>query len=194
MVVREYTRFLGEMVCHPRVVGAFGPSSANLGRHMVNCVDWTHTSTVVEYGPGTGPITEQIIAQMPSQTKFLAIEINSHFADLLRQRFPSVRICEGSVGDVQVHCAAEGVEQVDAIVSGLPWVVFSDEDQTQYLDATMKVLRPGGQFITFGYLQGMLLPSGWRFRRKLKRYFSEVRVSRPVWANFPPAFFYCCKR
>ena len=194
MVVREYTRFLGEMVCHPRDLGAFGPSSANLGRHMVGCVDWTRTSTVVEYGPGTGPITEQIIAQMPSQTTFLAIEINPQFANLLRQRFPGVRICEGSVGDVQIHCAAAGIERVDAIVSGLPWVVFSDEDQTEYLDATMKVLRPGGQFITFGYLQGMLLPSGWRFRRKLKRYFSEVRVSRPVWANFPPAFFYCCKR
>ena len=42
MIAREYTRFLGEMVCHPRVVGAFGPSSANLARHMVNCVEWTH--------------------------------------------------------------------------------------------------------------------------------------------------------
>ena len=157
-------------------------------------VDWANTATVVEYGPGTGAITEEIVSQLPPETTFLAIEISSRFADVLRRRFPDVQVCQGSVGKVKDHCRQYGVEQVDAIVSGLPWAVFSDEDQTTYLNATMEVLRPGGQFITFGYLQGLLLPAGRRFRKKLQGYFSEVRVSKPVWANLPPAFFYCCRR
>ncbi len=130
----------------------------------------------------------------PPHTRFLAIEISSRFADTLRTRFPGLCVCVGSVGEVKTHCEAQGVEQVDAIVSGLPWAVFSDENQTTYLDATMQVLRPGGQFITFGYLQGLVLPSAHRFRKKLQGYFSEVRTSKPVWANLPPAFFYCCRR
>jgi phospholipid N-methyltransferase len=105
-----------------------------------------------------------------------------------------VGVLEGSVEKVKSLCEAHGVTQVDAIVSGLPWAVFSDEDQNIYLDATMQVLRPGGQFIAFGYLQGLLLPSGRRFRKKLNKYFSEVHVSKPVWGNLPPAFFYCCRR
>lgn len=113
---------------------------------------------------------------------------------MLRQRFPDVNVCQGSVDAVQTHCSEIGVQQVDTILSGLPWASFSDEDQTSYLDATMSVLRPGGQFIAFGYLQGLLLPAGRRFRKKLQRYFSEVKVSRPVWANLPPAFFYRCRR
>lgn len=194
MIAREYTKFISEFVCHPKAVGAVSPSSPQLARHLVSSVDWAQTTTVLEYGPGTGAITEEILERMPPQTMFLAIEISSRFAAVLRTRFPGVRVCEGSVRMVKSLCAAHGVSQVDAIVSGLPWAAFSDEDQTAYLDATMQVLRPGGQFITFGYLQGLLLPAGRRFRRKLGRYFAEVRVSKPVWANLPPAFFYTCRR
>ncbi len=194
MIARDYRRFLSEMVCHPKSVGALAPSGPNLARHLVSSVDWPNTATVIEYGPGTGAITEQIVAQLPPNTRFLAIEISARFAGLLRVRFPGICVCEGSVGKVKSHCEAHGVEQVDAIVSGLPWAVFSDEDQTAYLDATMQVLRPGGQFITFGYLQGLVLPSAHRFRRKLQGYFSDIRISKPVWANLPPAFFYCCRR
>jgi len=194
MIAREYTKFISEFVCHPKAVGAVAPSSSNLARHLVETVDWTHTTAVVEYGPGTGSITEEILNQLPATTTFLAIEISSRFAAMLRTRFPGVCICEGSVSQVKDHCDANGVVQVDAIVSGLPWASFSEEDQSAYLDATMQVLRPGGQFITYGYLQGLVLPAGRRFRRKLQRYFSEVRVSKPVWANLPPAFYYCCRR
>ncbi len=194
MIAREYRKFFSELVCHPKAVGAVAPSSSNLARHLVSSIDWGTTSTVLEYGPGTGVITEEIVSQLPSESRFLAIEISSRFADMLRNRFPGVCICEGSVGKVKNHCETNGVQDVDAIVSGLPWAVFSDEDQTTYLDATMQVLRPGGQFIAFGYLQGLLLPAGWRFRKKLQGYFSEVLVSKPVWANLPPAFFYCCRR
>ncbi|NLX55633.1 MAG: methyltransferase domain-containing protein [Planctomycetaceae bacterium] len=194
MIAREYTKFISEFVCHPRAVGAVAPSSSNLARHLVESVDWPHTSNVVEYGPGTGSITEEILCQLPSDTTFLAIEISPRFAEMLRMRFPGIRVCEGSVSQVKEHCACHGIEQVDAIVSGLPWASFADEDQTAYLDATMEVLRRGGQFITYGYLQGRLLPAGRRFRHKLNQYFSEVRVSKPVWANLPPAFFYLCRR
>ncbi len=194
MIAREYTRFISEFVCHPKAVGAVVPSSSSLARHLVESVDWPNTATVVEYGPGTGSITEEILEQLPPETTFLAIEISARFAELLRTRFPGVRISLGSVSRVRDHCLAHGIAQVDAIVSGLPWSTFSDEDQTACLEATMQVLRPGGQFITYGYFQSLLLPASRRFRRKLSGYFSEVRVSKPVWANLPPAFYYICRR
>jgi phosphatidylethanolamine/phosphatidyl-N-methylethanolamine N-methyltransferase len=194
MIAREYTKFISEFVCHPKAVGAVAPSSSSLARQLVESVDWPNTAAVVEYGPGTGSITEEILGQLPPTTMFLAIEISSRFAEMLRTRFPGLCICEGSVSAVKDHCAANGVGQVDAIVSGLPWASFSEEDQTDYLNATMQVLRPGGQFITYGYLQGLVLPAGRRFRRKLEDYFSEVLVSKPVWANLPPAFYYRCRR
>jgi phospholipid N-methyltransferase len=194
MIAREYTKFISEFVCHPKSVGALAPSSVHLARHLVESIDWPNASAVLEYGPGTGSITEEILCQLPPQTTFIAIEISSRFAEMLRTRFPGLTVCEGSVGHVKEHCASYGIQQVDAIVSGLPWSSFSEDDQTAYLDATMEVLRPGGQFLNYGYFQALLLPGGRRFRRKLDTYFSEVRVSKPVWANLPPAFFYRCRR
>jgi len=194
MITRDYRKFFREFVSHPRAVGAVSPSSANLARHLVATIDWDATTTVLEYGPGTGAITGEIVSQLPAGTNFCAIEISPQFARVLRDRFPDVCVVEGSVGEVRQLCDSQGIDQVDAILSGLPWAAFSDEDQTSYLDATMKVLRPGGQFISFGHLQGLLLPSARRFRKKLERYFTEVTTSKPVWGNLPPAYFYLCRR
>ena len=67
-------------------------------------------------------------------------------------------------------------------------------NMTELLDATGHVLREGGQFVTFAYLQGLLLPAGQRFKRKLRDHFGQVETSRTVWANMPPAFVYRCRK
>ena len=63
----------------------------------------------------------------------------------------------------------------------------------RYPDLTT-VLRPGGQFVTFAYHAGTLLPAGRRFKKLLPRYFSSVEKSPTVWRNAPPAFVYRCRR
>lgn len=194
MIARDYGKFFREFIFHPKAVGTVSPSSTNLAKHLADAVDWEEASTILEYGAGTGVITSEIVSRLPQQTEFYAIEISSEFADVLRDRFPQIGVMEGSVGHAKKLCETEGLQQVDAIVSGLPWAAFPEEEQDRYLDATVEVLRPGGQFISFGHLQGLLLPAGRRFRKKLSRYFSDVRVSKPVWGNFPPAFFYYCRR
>ena len=89
---------------------------------------------------------------------------------------------------------AERVSKVDLVVSGLPWAVFSDRDQTELLDTTIERMGEGARFATFAYLQGLLLPAGKRFRRKLDSRFREVETSRTVWRNLPPAVVYRCRR
>jgi len=55
-------------------------------------------------------------------------------------------------------------------------------------------MSPNGQFVTFAYLQGLLLPPGRRFVALLPKYFTHVSRSRTVWLNLPPAFVYQCRR
>ena len=105
-----------------------------------------------------------------------------------------MHVYHDSVGNVAQLCQQEGIDKLDAIICGLPWAAFSDLDQTQFLEATGRVLRRGGQFATFAYLQGLLLPAGQRFKRKLGEHFREIQRSRTVWANLPPAFVYRCRR
>ena len=191
---KYYAKFFREFLSRPRAVGALLPSSPQLAKRMVNSIDWNDVEVTLEYGPGTGAFTGQIIQQISPDSRFLAIELSPQFAQLLATQFPQATICNGNVADVESICAQHDIGQVDAIVSGLPWAVFHDQDQERYLDAMMTVLRKRGQFVTFGYLQGLLLPAARRFRRRLEKYFSNVEASSPVWSNFPPAIYYHCRR
>lgn len=192
MSLREKTRFLSEFVKTPGVVGAVAPSSASLARKMVEWIDWPEARTVIEYGPGTGVFTERIRRRLHPGGRFLAIEINPLFAARLARRYPDVRVHQDCVRNVEAVCRRDGVTQVDAIVCGLPWAVFGDEAQTDILRGMTAVLKPGGQFATFAYVQGLLLPAARRFQSKLRGHFSRIERSRIAWANFPPARVYRC--
>ena len=189
-------RFLQQFFLNPITTGAIAPSSRALAREMVAWLEFDRANAVVEYGPGTGAFTEAVLANLRRQCSFFFIEVNPLFAQLLQGSYPGTVIYKDSVKDVRQLCDREAITHVDCIVSGLPWAWFPDAMQTQYLDAMMTVLRPGGQFVTFAYLHGLLPPDGHgqRFRHKLDNYFSQVTRSRTVWMNLPPAFVYRCRR
>jgi phospholipid N-methyltransferase len=161
---------------------------------MVEWVDLPKAKTVLEYGPGTGVFTEQIIQRMPAGSKFAAIELNPRLAELFRRRHPGLTLIEDSVANVEAICQRLGLGSVDCIVCGLPWASFPESLQTRILDQMMTVMSPQGQFVTFAYLQGLLLPPGKRFAQLLPKYFTHVSKSRTVWLNLPPAFVYQCRR
>jgi phospholipid N-methyltransferase len=192
--VQNICRFFLEFVRQPIQMGAVAPSSKSLARKMVDWVDLATARVVVEYGPGTGVFTGFILPKIPKDCKFFVIEYNSSMAEIFRQRYPAVALYEDSAQNVQALCQREDISTVDCIICGLPWASFSDDIQTELLEAMMTVLRPGGQFVTFAYLQGLLLPAAQRFRRRLDTYFSEVSTSSIVWLNLPPAFTYQCRR
>jgi phospholipid N-methyltransferase len=186
--------FLGQFLANPTKVGAVAPSSRFLARAMVEWLDLGRAGTVLEYGPGTGAFSRHIVERLPAGATYAAIELNPRFAATFRRQHPDLTLIEGSVADVQAIWRAHGWAPVDCIVCGLPWAAFTDELQTRILDQMMEVMSPRGQFVTFAYLQGLLVPPGRRFARLLPRYFAQVSKSRTVWLNLPPAFVYRCRR
>ncbi len=194
MCIKQYLAFLAEFAAKPAAIGAIAPSSPVLAQEITTWIDWPNVQAVLEYGPGTGAFTQAILDRKSPQAKFAAIEANPALAQEFRAAHPGVTLHQDCVANVAEVCAAEGIEHVDAIISGLPWAAFSEEDQNTYLDAMMEVLPPGGQLTTFAYLQGLLLPASQRFKKKLGRYFPQVTISKTIWTNLPPAFVYRCRR
>lgn len=186
--------FLRNFVRHPVKVGAIAPSSHGLAKMMVESIDWDSANTVIEYGPGTGVFTEQIVRHLHPGAKFFAIEQSPELANRTRIRCPGTSVHNDSVANVVTLCHQEGIQQVDAILCGLPWAAFPESLQRECFDAMLRVLRPGGQFATFAYWQGVVLPAGKRFGKLLRETFSEVHRSPTVWLNLPPAFVYRCRR
>lgn len=177
MAVQEYARFIRESIKRPGRVGAIAPSTQRLATHMVRWIDWESVNTVVEYGPGTGVFTSEILRSKRPDAHFFAVELHSEFASALSEQYPDVPILEDSVANIEALCQQQGVTEVDAIICGLPWAAFSDSAQTEYLDAMMKVLKPGGQLATFAYLSGMVLPARIAFGQNSR---DTLAKSRPV--------------
>ncbi|SMP63929.1 Phospholipid N-methyltransferase [Neorhodopirellula lusitana] len=184
--------FVKNFARNPTAVGAIAPSSPGLVNMMVDWFDWDTARNVVEYGPGTGVFTEGVVNRLHTDAKFFAIERSGELAALTRERCPGVDVHEESAADIARLCETAGMEQLDAIICGLPWASFPESLQTSILDATLRVLKPGGQFATFAYWQGVVLPAGMRFSKRLRSSFATVERSPTVWRNLPPAFVYRC--
>jgi phosphatidylethanolamine/phosphatidyl-N-methylethanolamine N-methyltransferase len=192
--VRHAWTFVREYLRAPRTIGAVAPSSRRLAEQIVDLAGVAQAVVIVEFGPGTGAFTQRILEVKRPQAALVAVEFHPTMAAQIRQRFPQVDVAEDSVANLGRILAERGLGQVDSIVSGLPWAAFDAGLQDQLLEATITALKPGGRFATFAYLQGTVLPTGQRFRRKIRRRFTEVHRSPIVWANMPPAFVYQCIR
>jgi phospholipid N-methyltransferase len=180
-------RFLKEFITKPGDVGSIAPSSKQLAAQVVDSAKVPQASVVVEFGPGTGAITESIIPNLRPDAKFIAMEINADFVKVLRERFPSITVHEDSAANTPRHLKNLGVSHCDSIVSGLPWAFFKESLQNELLDGAVEALRPGGIFATYIYVTSYPMPSSLKFRNKLKARFTEVGLSKVVWANVPPA-------
>lgn len=187
--------FVKQFCREPRRIGAIAPSSQRLARCMLQPINFNRARVIVEFGSGTGAFTRHVVERMnPEKTIFFGFELNEHMNRIASEQVPEVMIYQDSASEIRKYLKQYGVKHADAVISGLPWAVFPEELQDDILYETVAGLKKGGIFTTFAYLHGLLLPSGIRFRRKLEKFFSEVKTSPVVWNNIPPALVYWCRK
>ncbi len=184
--------FIREFLKNPRQIGAISPSSPYLTAEIIRQAGVKKAQTIVEFGPGTGSFTREILRQKQESAFFIGIEANPRLVEILKQELPQATIIADSAENTRKILDEYHLTQADCIVSGLPWASFSPQLQDKLLKAALESLRPGGRFTTFAYLQGLLLPSGQRFRKKLRETFSRIHIGRIIWRNLPAAFVYRC--
>ena len=177
---------------------ALAPSSKQLAKAMVEPLRSTPRRCVIEFGPGTGVVTREILQCMPADSVLLAFEINSQFVEYLREAIPDHRLQVVSAGAATAAAELErrGISEVDAVVSSLG---IANMD-TAAVDAIFRPLRgflnSRGAITQFQYVGRLKLHDGrveyFNTGRFMRRYFSTVRSTR-VWLNFPPAFVITCR-
>jgi phosphatidylethanolamine/phosphatidyl-N-methylethanolamine N-methyltransferase len=186
--------FIRQFVAQPGSTGAIAASSQGLAQLITDEADLAHAQAVVEFGPGSGVFTEQIQRKLAPDATFFAMEVNAEFVLATRARCPDVTVYQDSAVQAEKYLKQHGHETCDCVICGLPWAAFPETLQDELLQTIQTILRPGGRFLTFAYLQGLLLPAGLRFRKKLKGTFGQVTTTRTVWRNVPPAFVYCAAK
>jgi phosphatidylethanolamine/phosphatidyl-N-methylethanolamine N-methyltransferase len=188
----ERLEFLGAFLRKPASTGSFTPSSPWLARAMIRGCDLRAAKTVVEFGPGSGAFTRLILRQVGKETLFIALELDDAQVRRLHRRFPELRVYNDSAERIQKYLSQFGRKKTDYIISGIPWVNTPVNVRERILDAVVDSLSPEGQFTTFAYIHACWLPPALRFRRQLEDRF-QVKRSRIIWKNTPPAFVYRCR-
>ena len=160
---------------------------------MADSIDWYQVRNAVEVGPGSGAFTGELLRRIADRNRLMLVEINPSFVDLLRVAHPELEIIQGSVDNLRSILEERSAVCVDAIISGLPWTIFESNQQERMITSIRSSLCPKGQFSTFIYLQGLILPGGRRLVKLLEKNFKEVVRTKIVWANLPPAVILKCR-
>jgi len=171
---------------HPRMLGSIVPSSRFLIRELLSPVDWTRARVIVEYGPGVGGITAEVLRRMRPDALLIAIEMNPDFVSYLRGALtdPRLRVVEGSAESVDEILGRFGQHQADYIISGIPFSTIPAPLRERILRKTRAVLAPGGAFLVYQFSTRVLAD--------LKRIFGYVaRRFEPL--NVLPAHLFFCQ-
>jgi phospholipid N-methyltransferase len=182
---REHLVFLGGLMRNPRSVGAIAPSSVQLARRVAQHV--TPGSRVIELGPGTGVVTRELLARTGEGGALLAVDTDRTFVERLRRAWPEIDCVCASAETLPVLAAERGWNDVDHIVSGLPFAVLPAATTTLIIDGVHRLLRQGGTFTTFQYAHTFRLPAAAAFRRQLSARLASEPTSQFVVRNVPPA-------
>jgi len=173
----------------PRSVGSIAPSSPRLADAMLDAARPEWARTVVEFGPGTGALTGAIIHRLRSDARLLAFEVDTKFVANLRSHYRDARVTfvAACATESPRYLARFGTPTADCVVSSLPLSVLPRPLTHRIMEAALDCLRPGGIFVTYQFTTALARPI-------LQDYFPEVRRTRFVMRNFPPAMVFACRK
>jgi phospholipid N-methyltransferase len=169
----------------PAMLGSLIPSSRFLVNDVLNQVDWAKARVIVEYGPGVGTITQEILKRMRPDAVLLAIELNEEFVTFLQEEIvdPRLHAVHASAADVGNVLARLGLPSADYIISGIPYSNMPHAVRREVMQASRQVLHPEGALLVYQFTKTVL--------PYLKSSFSSVRQNFQFLNILPARIFYC---
>lgn len=172
---------------HPRMLGSIVPSSRFMVNKLLAPVNWDTGRLFVEYGPGIGNISVEVLRRMHPDARLVVFELNDDFAAFLKTEFrdPRLIVAHRSAGDIGKVLAEHGLGKADYIISGIPFSTMPNAVANAIADATHAALRVGGLFLVYQFAPKILELLEPRF----------VHIGRDFEAlNVPPAQLYFARR
>jgi phospholipid N-methyltransferase len=168
------------------MLGSVFPSSRFLIQRILDRIDWVAAGVVVEYGPGVGNVSQELLLRLRSDGRLILIEMNAEFVSLLRRRFsdPRVTVVHGSAADVQQILSDLRVGPADYVISGIPYSTIPVELRRRILRESRAVVRESGEVIVYQFMR-TILP-------QLQDCFGQVDEEFEA-LNIPPARVWYCK-
>lgn len=174
----DEVRFLRSWIEKPLHMGAVMPSSKVLARTVARYVDPHSDGPVIELGPGTGAITDALIAHGVAEKRLVLVEYDPGFCALLRERYPQATVIQGDAYNLD-QTLSDWKEPAAAMVSGLPLVTKPMLVRLKLMRDAFLKMEAGAPFIQFTYSVAPPIP------KSLPGI--HTQASERVWMNLPPA-------
>jgi phospholipid N-methyltransferase len=179
--------FMRNFFLRPRMLGSIFPSSRFLIKRLLQPIDWAQAHMmIVEYGPGIGVITAEILRRMRPDASLIVIETNPYFVSFLRGAVKDKRlhVIEASAESIVEILEQRGYGKASYVISGIPFSTISASVRERILRKTCSILEPRGLFIVYQFST--------RVRRDLQQIFRHVsRQFEPL--NVLPAHLFFCR-
>jgi phospholipid N-methyltransferase len=177
--------FAWNFLRHPRMLGSIVPSSRFLIRQLLKPVDWSQATVIVEYGPGVGVITSEVLRRMRPDAMLIAIETNTEFVKYLRSaiRDERLQVVEASAEAVDEILRRYGHSSASYVISGIPFSTIPAPVRENILQKTCAALKPGGSFLVYQFSTTVL--------QDLQRVFRYVRRQFEPLNVLPAHLFFC---
>jgi len=170
---------------HPLMLGSIVPSSRFLIRELLKPVDWEQARVLVEYGPGVGVITAEVLRRMRPDAMLIAIETNPDFVSYLRESIQDARlhVVQASAESVDEILRRYGQSNANYVISGIPFSMIPAPVRERILLKTCEALEPGGSFLVYQF-STRVLEDLQRIFRYVRRQFEPLNV-------LPAHLFFC---
>jgi phospholipid N-methyltransferase len=172
-----------------RDVAAIAPSSSFLVERVCKWINFDEPAVIVEYGPGNGVFSEYIREHMTEDSTLILVESNADFVEMLEEKTrddPRVIVVQDLAQNIQDILAEQGFDEVDYIVSGIPFSFLDDDVKEDLLTQTREALAEDGKFLVYQNYNHLEEP--------LREHFSSVTKEREF-RNIPPTMraYEACK-
>lgn len=182
MLFRDQWVFTRAWLRNPVGISAVAPSSQALASAMASQVPLDGRA-IIELGGGTGSITTGLLRAGVAPRALYVLERDEGLCEVLRGRFPNVRILAGDASDLSGLWADHGpTDDVGAVVSSLPLLSMSCSLQRNIIGAVLEATDRKPPIVQFSY--GLHCPVSNGLLRSLNM--RAYRTAR-VWRNLPPA-------
>jgi phospholipid N-methyltransferase len=149
--------------------------------------EWKKAEVVVEFGPGVGTITRQMLQQLSPDAKLIAMETNRDLAAHLERNIEDSRLHTRLTSAKNVGKALSSLRErgADYIISGIPLSTMPKQERMAIIRNTWKALKPGGVFLVYQFSG---LSQDW-----LEEVFGPVHQQIEL-RNIPPAWIFRCEK
>jgi phospholipid N-methyltransferase len=167
------------------MLGSLIPSSRFLVNKVLGEVDWGRARVFLEYGPGVGTFTTEILRRMRSDAVLVVLETNADFVRFLRGKVRDDRlhVIHGSAADADSALARLDLRHADYVISGIPYTTMRPDVRDLILRKTHSVLHPNGAFLVYQFTRSVL--------PYLEQVFGLVRQDFEPLNVMPARLFYC---